>query len=124
MTPLTTNFNLEEFNCKDGVQVPEELMPNVELLAKNLQVIRDHIGEPLHINSGYRTPAWNKKVQGKTNSYHMKAMAADLTTKNKTPKQLAALIERLIEKRLVKQGGIGIYPGFCHYDIRGYKARW
>lgn len=121
---LTKDFNLIEFACHDGTQVPPELIPNVQELANQLQVIRDHLGEPLRINSGYRSPAHNKAVGGKKNSYHMKAMAADLTTKNKTPKQLAALIEKLIAEKKIKQGGIGIYPGFCHYDCRGFKARW
>lgn len=121
---LTSNFNLAEFACKDGTPVPADLIPNVELLAKNLQVLRDHLGEPIHINSGYRSPAHNAAVGGKKNSYHMKAMAADITCKSKTPKQLAAVIEKLIADKKMKQGGIGIYPGFVHYDVRGTKARW
>lgn len=121
---LTTNFDLSEFACKDGTPVPNDLIPNVELLAKNLQELRDHLGEPIHINSGYRSPAHNAKVGGKKNSYHMKAMAADITCKSKTPKQLAAIIEKLIAAKKMKQGGLGIYPGFLHYDVRGSRARW
>jgi uncharacterized protein YcbK (DUF882 family) len=121
---LTTNFNIAEFACKDGTPVPADLIPNVELLARNLQVLRDHLGEPIHVHSGYRSPAHNAKVGGKKNSCHMKAMAADITCKSKTPKQLAAIIEKLIAGKKLKQGGIGIYPGFVHYDVRGSKARW
>jgi len=121
---LTTNFSLEEFNCKDGTPVPPEFMSNVRELAANLQVLRDDIGEPIHINSGYRTPSYNKKVGGKPASKHMKAQAGDITAKNYTPKQLAARIEKLIKAGRMKQGGIGIYPGFTHYDVRGTKARW
>lgn len=121
---LTNNFSLAEFACKDGTPVPPELIPNVQLLANNLQVLRDHLGEPIHVNSGYRSPGYNAKVGGKKNSYHLKAMAGDLTCKSKTPKQLAAIIEKLIATRKMKQGGIGIYPGFVHYDVRGTKARW
>lgn len=121
---LTTNFDLAEFACKDGTPVPKNLLSNVELLAANLQVLSDYLGESIHINSGYRTPAYNAKVGGKPNSYHMKAMAGDLTVKSKTPKQLAAIIEKLIAEKKMKQGGLGIYPGFVHYDVRGTKARW
>src|SRR5690606_2367690 len=116
---LTANFNLSEFACRDGSPVPDELLPNVELLAKNLQVLRDHIGEPIHVNSGYRSPDHNKKIGGAKSSFHMKAMAADITVKSKTPKQLAAIIEKLIAEKKMKQGGLGIYPGFIHYDVRG-----
>lgn len=121
---LTENFTLEEFMCKDGTPVPEEYMCNVRELATNIQVLRDYIGEPLHVNSGYRTPEYNKKVGGKPKSQHLLAKASDLTTKNKTPKQLHAIIEKLISEKKMKQGGLGLYKGFVHYDIRGVKARW
>lgn len=121
---LTENFSREEFDCKDGTKVPAELMPNLRELVKNLQVLREDIGEPIHVNSGYRTPAYNKKVGGKPASQHLKAKAADITAKSFTPKQLAARIEKLIAAGKMKQGGIGIYPGFTHYDVRGVKARW
>lgn len=121
---LTKNFNREEFDCRDGTKVPAELMPNVQELANNLQVLRDDIGEPIHVNSGYRTPAYNKKIGGAPKSQHTKAKAGDITAKSFTPKQLAARIEKLIAAGKMKQGGIGIYPGFTHYDVRGTKARW
>lgn len=121
---LTKNFNIEEFRCHDGTAVPSELIGNVKQLAENLQALRDYLGEPIHLNSGYRTPAYNAKVGGKKKSQHLLAKAADITTKNKTPKQLAAIIEKLIMQGKMKQGGIGIYAGFVHYDIRGTKARW
>jgi uncharacterized protein YcbK (DUF882 family) len=121
---LSTNFQLSEFACNDGTRVPEKLIPNAVELAANLQVLRDEIGQTLTVLSGYRTPAWNKKVGGKPNSYHMKAMAADLTTKDFTPRQLHAKILKLIKAGRMKQGGLGLYPGFVHYDIRGTEARW
>jgi uncharacterized protein YcbK (DUF882 family) len=121
---MTKNFSVHEFNSKDGTPVPEELFPNLETLAKNLQVIRDHIGEPLQILSGYRSPAHNKKVGGKKASYHMKAMAADLTCKSLTPRKLHTLILTLIKQGKVKNGGLGLYPGFVHYDIGPANRRW
>lgn len=121
---LTTNFSLYEFACRDGTPVPEKYIDNVKELATNLQVLRDYLGESVHINSSYRHPAYNKKIGGKPASQHLTASAADITTKSKTPKQLAAVIEKLIAEKKMKQGGLGIYPGFIHYDIRGIKARW
>jgi len=123
-TQLTPNFTLEEFACHDGTPVPNMYMANIKALAANLQVLRDYLGEPIHVNSGYRSPAYNKKVGGKSASKHMLAQAADITCKSKTPKQLAAIIEKLIASGAMKQGGLGIYPGFVHTDVRGTKARW
>lgn len=121
---LTKNFDLSEFACRDGTKVPAEYLANVQELANNLQVLRDYLGEPIHINSSYRHPAYNKKIGGKPKSKHLTASAADITVKSKTPKQLNAIIEKLIAAGKMKQGGIGVYPGFLHYDIRGFKARW
>lgn len=121
---LTTNFTREEFDCKDGTKVPAELMANVTRLAEQLQILRDQLGESIHINSGYRTPAYNSKVGGKPASQHLQAKAADITCKSKSPKQLAAFIEKLIGQGVLKFGGMGIYPGFVHVDIRNGKARW
>lgn len=121
---LTKNFTREEFDCNDGTVIPQKYMGNVTELAANLQVLRDEIGEPVHVNSGYRHTAYNKKVGGKPASKHLTASAGDITAKSYTPRQLAAVIERLIKAGKMKQGGIGIYPGFVHYDIRGVRARW
>lgn len=124
MAKLTANFDSAEFDCRDGTKVPAELKENVKELADNLQILRDEIGEPIHINSAYRHEAYNKKIGGVKSSQHIKAKAADITAKSYTPKKLAAVIERLIKEERMKQGGIGIYPGFTHYDIRGTKSRW
>lgn len=118
------NFQLIELACKDGSPVPDQYIGNAEILLDNLQVLRDFLGEPVRINSGYRSPLYNKKIGGVKNSQHLLAKAADITVKSKTPKQLAAIIEKLIAKGLMKQGGLGIYPGFVHYDIRKGAARW
>ena len=123
---LSKNFDLREFNCKDkdGTPVPTELMPNVYELAQNLQVLRDHINIPIHINSGYRTEAHNEAVGGSKNSRHLLAEAADITTRDLSPKQLYSIIEKLIQAGEIKQGGLKAYKGFTHYDVRGTKARW
>ena len=121
---LTENFKRQEFDCKDGTKVPAELLPNIQKLAEQLQILRDCLGESIHINSGYRSPAYNKRIGGVKNSQHVLGKAADITCKSKTPKQLAAIIEKLITAGTLRFGGIGVYPGFVHVDIRQGKARW
>lgn len=121
---LTTNFKLSEFACKDGSEVPSELIPNVQRLSTNLQVIRDFIHCPITVLSGYRSPSHNKRVGGAKNSQHLKAKASDLRASKYSPKELYDIIEDLIEKGAISQGGLGLYKTFVHYDIRGTKARW
>ena len=121
---LTTNFSLREFECKDGTLVPKKYIPNVKELAHNLQVLRDEIGLPISINSGYRNPKYNKRIGGAKFSQHLTASASDIVVRDMTPKKLARTILKLIKSGKMKQGGVGLYSGFVHYDIRGTKARW
>ena len=121
---LTANFSLSEFKCKDGTDVPTELMPNVKKLANELQKLRDLLDEPIYINSGYRAPSYNKKIGGARNSFHVQAKAADIVVKSLSPKQLHSKIEYFISQGVLNFKGIGLYSTFVHVDVRDKKARW
>lgn len=122
---LTTNFTKKEFECRDGSAMPPQVLENVKLLAKELQVLRDFVGKKITINSGYRSKAYNATLKGASpKSQHLLGKAADITIAGMSPKQVAETIEKLIQEGKMKQGGIGIYKTFTHYDIRGVKARW
>lgn len=121
---LTKNFHIDEFRCHDGVAVPAELCDNVLKLAQNLQALRDKIGKPIKIMSGYRHLEYNKKIGGARKSKHMEAMAADIRVKGIGPANLAKIIESLIKEGTMAAGGVGRYPTFTHYDVRGKNARW
>lgn len=121
---LTKNFNSAEFDCKDGTPVPEKYMDNVQKLAENLQVLRNELGVPVHVFSGYRTARHNKTVGGKKNSQHLYAKAADIVVKKFTPYMVQEIIERLIGEGKMAEGGLGKYKTFTHYDCRKKPARW
>ncbi len=121
---LEENFSLSEFRCRDGSDVPEELMDNVRLLAKNLQVLREHVGKPIRVISGYRSPTYNKKIGGARKSQHMVAKAADIKISGMSPAEVKAVIVQLIKEGKMHSGGIGLYTTFTHYDVRGWNARW
>lgn len=127
---LTPNFALHEFTCHNGDVVPPELLANVTLLAKNLQVLHDYLSEKagkkvsIQIVSGYRSPVYNKSINGAAGSLHMTAKGADIRVKGVSEEDVKAAIEHLIAAKLMKQGGVGIYETWIHYDVRGTKARW
>ena len=124
MGDLTKNFSLREFRCRDGSEIPTEYMDNVRLLAKNLQVLRDHIGLPIRVISGYRSPPYNRKIGGARKSQHMLAKASDIKVSGMTPDQVRSTILQLIDEGKMMQGGVGRYVTFTHYDVRGRCARW
>lgn len=113
---VATNFTVDEFACNDGSDV---VFISPELVTI-LQKVRTHFGRAVKINSAYRTPAYNKKVGGATNSQHMQGIAADIKINGVAPKKIAAYLETLIPNK----GGIGIYSTFVHVDVRSKKSRW
>jgi len=128
---FTSHFRLEEFNCHDGTGVPKRFRGHVQELMENLEILRETLGNsPVWILSGYRTYEYNRDVVykdkniKKLDSKHLCGMAADLKVRGHSPGQVFAAIENLIAQGKMKQGGLGLYETFVHYDIREEKARW
>ncbi|WP_042006543.1 YcbK family protein [Capnocytophaga canis] len=122
---VTPHFKWAEFDCNDGTRVPDDLLSNVKELATNLEVIRKEAGnKPIRITSGYRTFEYNKKVGGVEKSQHLIGKAADIKIKGMTSIQVYTLITNLIRQGKIKKGGVGLYPTFVHYDIRGFETYW
>jgi uncharacterized protein YcbK (DUF882 family) len=86
--------------------------------------LRDAVNKPISITSGYRSPEHNAKIKGAKNSQHVQGKAVDIKIKGLTPKEVALIIEGLIESGKIKQGGVGVYATWVHYDIRNKKIRW
>lgn len=124
MRNITKNFTIQEFYCNDGTPIPYNMLDSIKELATNLQVLRDYLGSPISINSAYRNPTYNEKVRGRSGSKHMECIAADIVVSGYSPKEVADTIEQLIKEGKMKQGGLGRYATFTHYDIRGTAARW
>lgn len=61
-------------------QVSDIVMASLGALCTDiLEPVRKHFGRPVRINSGYRSPALNKRIGGSKYSQHMKGQAADFT---------------------------------------------
>jgi hypothetical protein len=117
---LTPNFKVREFACKCGKCSTTKID---EKLVNFVQKIRDHFGQPVTINSGYRCSAHNKKVGGASKSKHTEGMAADIVVKNVKPAEVAKFAESLGIL------GIGLYETdkdgyFVHVDTRTTKGFW
>ena len=98
---LTKDFQLHEFECKCGCEMPESVLTNA-----------------------YRCPTHNKEVGGVFDSQHLLGKAADIKVKELDPTELYSVINTLIRYEYVTESGMGLYNTFVHYDIRGTYARW
>ncbi|WP_093310502.1 YcbK family protein [Tindallia californiensis] len=111
---VSRNFLLREFECKDG---SHQVAVKAELIEK-LQRLRDLIGQPMIVTSGYRNQSHNAAVGGAAQSRHLTGEAADVRVAGMHPDEVAQLAAQ------VGFNGIGIYNRFTHVDIRPNPARW
>lgn len=88
-----------------------EVVDNLNKLADYLDVIREKVGKPIRISSGFRCPVLNKAVGGVPNSQHQKGLAADL---------ICADMESL-EKVLRETGG---FDQLIKEHCKGSKSFW
>lgn len=110
---ISPHFKLSEMACKDG---SDKVLYSTELMAK-LEELRAYGGFTVSINSGYRTPAYNKKIGGASRSQHRFGTAADIVVKKNgavvNAKKVCCLCQSLGFK------GIGyISANATHVDMR------
>ena len=81
---LSEHFTLGEMtvsNHKEVYNIPShEAIANLANLTKWLEILRKTRGEPIVINSGYRSPQLNRKIGGAANSNHLTGCAVDIRT--------------------------------------------
>ena len=66
----------------------------LELIFYVLQPLRDKLGKPMVITSGYRNSQVNKLVGGASNSGHLYGQAADFVVNGMTPAQVVEFIKK------------------------------
>ncbi len=122
---VTDHFKYSDFICKccQRLKLINEFYGTVE----KLEQMRQELGFPILVDSGYRCPFHNNAVGGKPESMHL-VFAADVRPEIKADEDMSifelklhSMID-LAEK--LNFGGIGIYDMFVHLDSRKRKARW
>lgn len=97
---LTDNFFLSEFTASEtaarrGIDntPPDFAINNLRNTAMLLQLIRNRLGKPIIITSGYRSPELNAIIGGARNSDHTRGEAADFICPSYgSPKEVAYAI--------------------------------
>jgi hypothetical protein len=78
---LTPHFTLEEAETTShrnlDNSIPNGLIGAVLKTAEKMEIVREILGKPIHINSWYRSPQVNVAVGGTMRSQHSKGEAVD-----------------------------------------------
>lgn len=107
-------FTMNEFQCKDGCEMPASARENIKALVEHvLDPVREQLGKPIYVNSGYRCPRHNLKVGGAVNSQHMKGEAADIRCEDNV------MLQRLIKAQGVFDQMI-VYDTFLHVSYKRF----
>lgn len=111
---LSENFHRSELQCRHC----GHLVLDTEALAA-LQRLRDALGRPVRVLSGYRCKIHNAAVGGATRSYHLTGQAFDIWIEPDTDefRHVAALA---LEAGFT---GFGVYSWGLHLDT-GPKRTW
>ena len=127
---MSLNFRRSEFCC----HCPCGSCLIQKGIVRALQEVRDLVGSPMVITSGYRCPVHNDQIGGASHSMHMVGIAADVFFVGQ-PMWYAYEAVRRVRPWSQDHGGIGLYPpwesaggkargNFIHLDTRETEARW
>lgn len=150
---VTEHVTESELACNDGTPYPFDKIDQEDIhgrtwresralpLCETFETIRAAAGdEPMEILSAFRTLAYDQRlydadkglgnVAKPAGSQHPKGRGLDVKHRHLSPRALFALILGLFQNgQLPHLGGVGLYPSFCHIDVRirpasGHLALW
>lgn len=104
-------------NIPDDVVVLDNMLT---LITECLQPIRNYIGKPMIISSGYRCNKINALVGGAKNSQHLSGCAVDFTVKGLTIKQI---IDKIKASNIEYDQLINEYNRWVHISYNKGKNR-
>lgn len=109
---ITEHFGLQEFQCKHCGQVKISSQ-----LVDKLEALRQKLGVPFVITSGFRCETHNRNVGGAPSSYHVQGLACDIAC----PKGFT--VEEFAQICFDHGFSVGAYPkqNFVHVDVRPGK---
>ena len=95
---LTPHFTLEELSCtntqykEENISSAKKIMGRMYQLAGFAERVREIIGKPLIINSGFRCVKLNNAVGGSLTSQHLYAEAIDIRVSGKVAREVFQII--------------------------------
>jgi zinc D-Ala-D-Ala carboxypeptidase len=130
---LTSSFTLKELvhsttAIRNGINnnAPPEVVRNLTYLCQHvLEPLREHMGCPIKVSSGYRSPELNKLVKGSKSSQHMEGKAADLVVHGRNQEMFMFILQYLPFDQLIWEFGTDGEPDWVHvsYNADGNKRQ-
>ncbi|CAK9888356.1 MULTISPECIES: D-Ala-D-Ala carboxypeptidase family metallohydrolase [Pseudomonas] len=125
---LTEHFTLEEMTVSEtaarrGIdnQPDTRVLGNLRWLCATLEQVRELVGAPVLVSSGFRSMELNEEIGGSPGSAHTEGLAVDFNVPGLTP---AALAQRLADSDLVFDQLILEYDQWVHLSVaRGQPRR-
>lgn len=127
------NFNLSEHftyhemcvtrTSFDNQCVNPFYVKNLVRLCDVLEIIRDAVCRPLHVNSAYRSPRVNRAVGGVPTSDHLYGFAADICVDDFSSLDLYNVIRYVHTMAGVEFGQVIRYKNFVHVSINTEKHK-
>ena len=126
---LSKNFVLSEMTGSrtasrrgiDNTPPPKAIAALKTLCVEVLQPLRDHLGKPITVTSGYRSPRLNRAIGGSGSSQHCKGEAADFKVPGVSHLEIARWMERKLNyDQLIYEFGEN---GWIHVSYRAGRLR-
>lgn len=108
---LSPHFTLEELTFTTHREFdntpPAFALNNLQRLAEFLEQVRNLLGKPMIVDSGYRSPEVNHAVGSASNSQHIKGCACDFRVQDMTPAEVVEVIHKsdLVYDQLILELG-------------------
>lgn len=119
MANNTKNFSVQEFACHHcgGNNIQQGVLDTA-------QALRDELGVPVHVNSGFRCEKHNAAVGGVKGSNHTKGLAADLSSSAGAVKMFETMKLLHSQGKVPALGYCILYrkKNFIHIDIVRRKS--
>ena len=108
-------------NCEeDNYPRTMEQVSNLCVLVDFLDEVRDEFGEPIIVNSGYRSEIVNQKVGGVRTSLHLQGRAADIRPQYANGQEYYDELQRLYKILHERRGELAeliYYDTFIHVAV-------
>lgn len=113
----TFNGNGVDYNCES---LTPEIYNNLVNTCKHLEVLRERLGRPVRINSGFRCKKVNDAVGGAPKSSHLDGCAADIPFGDFTTEEYDILLDFCRNYDSVKYYEIGLTSFYFHISFYPY----